>query len=251
MSARLSIVAPSLVAPTVVSCNVVSPTVVGPTANAPTDPLSFLDDEFSGSSLDPKWQTYEGSGTIVESVSGGELDLTCDEGGVTGSLWFDGFQGILLYQLVTGDFDAIATCRVRNIVDSGPPTNSDGDYRIAMLAAHDPDHVGALNYVHVGLGSTANNGLRCEWKSTVNGTSVYDDVSAPSGAGQIRLLRVGQLFTAYYRASTLDAWTEVQAMDRSVNPLPDTVQLGFGVYASLSTHDLRLFVNNFRVTTPS
>lgn len=250
MSARLGITTPSVATPRMVACTISTPDT-GLGATAPIDPLSALDDDFSGASLDPKWLEFEGDGTIVQSVASGELNLTCNAGASADSFWFNNEQGTLLYQLVDGDFDAIADVRVRNLADSGLPTNGDGNYRIAVLAAHDPDRSTDLDYVHVGLGSTNVSGIRCEWKTTVASTSAYGDVAAPSGAGQIRLLRVGQVFTAFYRASSGDAWTTAQVMDRAAAPLPSTLQLGFGAYSNLASHDIRIFVDRFRVTTPS
>lgn len=268
MSARLSIVAPVVTAPSVVSCSVVSPTVVGPAANAPTDPLSFLDDDFGVSILDPKWLTYEGNNTLISSVSGGELDLTCDEGwggsgdpttgGVvmtgTGSLWFGWSTGVLLYQAVTGDFDARAVVRVRNTADDGLPTTGDGVYRVAGLACHDPDRASTLNYFHVGLGCVASAAIECEWKDTRDSVSTFaahSDADTASGTGEIRLLRQGDVYTAFYRAASSAPWVTVQARDRSSAPLPDTLHVGLMAYASTSAHDIRIFVDSFHVTTPS
>src|SRR5574338_450012 len=217
-------------------------------AETAPDPLSALNDTFTGASLNAKWLTYNGGGTISVSQHDGEMDLTCSagwDGGTGGSFWYNAFQGGLEYQEVDGDFDAVADVRVTNLAGDGLPTD-DGNYRIAVLAAHDPDRSTDLNYVHVGLGMTATPGApaRCEWKTTVNNVSTFGDTAAETTA-QIRLLRQGQIFTAYYRANAGDAWTEVQAMDRTAAPLPSTLQLGFDVYSQAASHDLRVFVDRF------
>lgn len=209
----------------------------------PRDDLANFGDGFEGGALSSAWTDYEGDGTSTIAVANSELNLTCNQGGSADSLWFDGDQGILVYKTVSGDVDVIASVRVRNLADDGLPTVGDGNYRIGGLAAHDPDRATNLNYVHVGLGCTASAGITCEWKTTVASVSTYNAIAAATGAGQIRLRRVGQLFTAYYRADPGDAWTTVQAMDRTANPLPTTLQWGFMVYASVATHDLRLFVD--------
>lgn len=217
----------------------------------PRDPLLGLCDDFLGAALNSsRWSLYEGDGTASEAVSASELNLTCNAGGAADSFWFDSEQGILRYVSVTGDFDAIATVRVRNSANSGLPTVGDGNFRIAGLAAHDPNRA-SLNYVHVGLGCTASAAVTCEWKTTVNSVSTYGAVAAPSGAGQIRLVRIGNVYTAYYRAATTDAWTTVQAMDRSAAALPSTLQLGFMAYSNVAGHDIRLFVDSFGITRPN
>jgi len=243
----------SLVAGEVVAGNVLAGTTVDgrvPSLATAWDPIVNLRDEFGGDTLASKWTLYEGDGTATIAVSGSELNLTCNAGGAADSFWFDGEQGILLYQLVTGNFDAQARIRVRNSADSGLPTVGDGNFRIAGLAAHDPDRATNLDYVHVGLGCTASAGITCEWKTTVASVSTYGAVAAATGVGEIRILRVGQLFTMYYRASAADAWTEVQAIDRTAAALPTTLQLGFMVYASVASHDERIFVDRFSVRRP-
>lgn len=212
------------------------------------DPLASLSDTFSGAALDAKWTVFEGDGTASIAVSGGELNLTCNAGASADSFWFNGEQGILIHQSVTGNFDVIATLRIRNTADSGLPPAT--QFRIAGIAAHDPDRATDLDYVHVGLGATAEADLRCEWKTTVASVSTFGSVSAPTGVGQIRLTRSGQLFTAYYRASAGDAWTTVQAMDRTAAALPNTLQVGMMVYSNQFAHDIRGFYDSIVFSTP-
>lgn len=216
-----------------------------------THDFDALADYFGGTALQSKWTVYEGDGTASIAVSGSELNLTCNAGGTGDSLWFDTDQGILVYQLVTGDFDAIATVRVRNLADDGLPTVGDGQYRIGGLAAHDPDRGTVLNYVHVGLGCTASAAIECEWKTTEDSVSDYASIAATTGAGQIRILREGQVFSLYYRATESAAWSLVQEIDREATvELPQTLQLGFMAYASTAIHDIRLFVDRFTITRP-
>lgn len=214
------------------------------------DDLAPLSDDFLGAAISSAWVNYEGDGTSSIAVSGGELNLTCNQGGAADSFWFNGEQGILLHKVVTGNFDVVADVRVRNLADSGLPTVGDGNFRIAGLAAHDPNRATNLNYVHVGLGCTASAAITCEWKTTVNNVSTFGSVAAPSGTGQLRLVRQGQVFTAYYRALTTDPWTTVQVMDRTANPLPSALQVGLMVYASVAGHDERIFVNRITFRRP-
>lgn len=212
----------------------------------PLDDLGDLSDGFVGSALGPRWSLYEGDGTIVTAVANSEWNLTCNAGGAADSFWFDAEQGILPNVSVRGNFSCVATVRVRNSADSGLPTVGDGNFRIAGMAAHDPNRA-SLNYVHVGLGCTASAAITCEWKTTVNSVSTYNAIPAPSGSGQLRMDRIGQLFNLYYRAAVTDAWSLAQAVDRSANPMPTTVQLGFMVYSNVAGHDERLFIDRFEL----
>lgn len=213
------------------------------------DDLAGLSDDFVGASIGAKWSHYQGGGTGTIAVSGGELNYTVNAGGIGQAFWFDANQGTLLYQLVSGNFDATANVRVRNSADSGLPTVGDGNYRIAGIAAHDANRA-SLNYVHVGLGCTASAAITCEWKTTVNSVSTFGSIAAPSGAGQIRIVRSGQIFTTYYRALVTDAWTTVQTIDRTANALPTQLQVGFMVYASVAGHDERIFCDRIAYRRP-
>lgn len=223
---------------------------------APTDPLAELSDTFPGASLDASWLAYNGSGVTSATVSGGAATVVANQGGLTGAFWYDALLGGLIYKLVTGDFDVVETLAVQNSAGSGlPPVDN---FRLCGIAAHDPDRSGPLNYVHVALGATADATLMCEWKTTVDSesdsgviaTGQYGSIPAPTGAGQIRLRRVGQVFTAYYRASSSDAWTLVETMDRTTAPLPDTLQIGMMVYSNLLAHDIRGVVQDITFSTP-
>lgn len=223
---------------------------------AAVDPLSSLSDTFGGDELDGKWTLYEGDGDATITVSGGELGFQIDAGSTGGSFWYEAEQGCLLYQEVTGDFECVATLRIRNAADSGlPPVTQ---FRLAGIAAHDPSRA-ALNYVHVALGAAGEADLRAEHKSTVNSVSEpgggsspgYSSISWPSGEGQIRLLREGQTFTCSVRALPADPWTDIEVVDRTAAPLPATLQVGPIVYAADSTHDIRGFYDSITFATPS
>lgn len=223
---------------------------------AAVDPMSSLSDTFGGDELDGKWTLYEGDGEATIVVASGELGFQIDAGSVGGSFWYEAEQGCLLYQAVTGDFECVATLRIRNAADSGlPPVTQ---FRLAGIAAHDPDRDPVLNYVHVALGAAAEADLRAEHKSTVNSVSEpgggsspgYSSISWPSGAGQIRLLREGQTFTCSVRADAEDEWTDIEIVDRTAAPMPETLHVGPIVYSADSTHDIRGFYDSITFVTP-
>jgi hypothetical protein len=219
------------------------------------DPLAPLSDAFAGAELDGKWTLYEGDGDATLAVADGELDFQIDAGSTGGSFWYQDEQGCLLHQDVEGDFECIATLRIRNSADSGlPPVTQ---FRLAGIAAHDPVRT-ALNYVHVALGAANEADLRAEHKSTVDSVSEpgggsspgYSSISWPTGEGQIRLLREGQVFTCSVRAVPEDPWTDIEVVDRTAAPMPDVLQVGPIVYAADSTHNIRGFFDSITFTTP-
>lgn len=220
------------------------------------DPLAALSDDFDGDTLDPKWTLYQGDGVATLTVADGELGFEIDEGSAGGSFWYANEQGCLLWQAVTGDFECVATLRIRNAADTDAPPVA--DYRLVGIAAHDPDRSTDLDYVHVALGAMHEADLRAEHKSTEasvtepgGGTSPgYSSISWPSGEGQIRLRRVGQVFTCSVRALEGDPWTEVRVVDRAAAPLPDTVHVGPMVYSANATPDIRGFYAAIEFSTP-
>lgn len=219
------------------------------------DTLAGRGDWFPGSSLDPKWSIYQGTTSVDVTVDDGEATVEIPAGGVGGQLWYQDSRGPLIYQLIAGNCEMVATMRVQNASGSGTPPLS--MFRLAGIAAHDPSRT-LLNYVHAALGSTNQATLRCEHKSTVDSVSEpaggispgYTSIAWPSGEGQIRILRVGQLFTISVRAARGDAWTDVAAVDRTPAPLPTTLQWGMMVYSSESTHDVRGVFERIDFRTP-
>lgn len=231
---------------------------VGPTHAAPRaagDGPALFRALFDGTTSPTGLTLYNGDGTGTVAISGGELGLTINAGGTGDSLWFDGDEGVLVYTLVTGDFDAVASVRVRNSANDGLPTVGDGNYRVAGLAAHDPDRTGGvLNYVHVGLGCIATAGIEVEYKTTIDSLSDYNNTAptgASTGAGQLRIRRIGTVFSLFYRVNAAAAWTLVQAYDRSDDDvMPATLQLGFICYSNQAVHDIRLFSDSLVVSRP-
>lgn len=216
-------------------------------ATEPTNDLVELCDGYDGAAVNGRWSSFQGGGTITESVASNEHNLTCNAGGAGQSFWFDTNQGILKFQNISGNFQMIDTVRVRNLADSGLPTVGDGNFRIAGIAAHDPNRAVNLNYVHLGLGCTASAGIQAEWKTTVNSVSTFNSVAAATGIGQLRMDRKGQIFDLYYRATVDAAWTLVQSIDRSASPMPLLLQVGRMVYASVAGHDERIFTRRTEI----
>lgn len=241
-----------LVRPGAVGPALVSPTVVSPASVAPveTDPLAALSDEFPGSSLDESWTEYEGDGTYaVNTVSGGQYSMEPDAGGTAGSFWFNGEQGLLTYKEVAGDFQCECRVHVTNSAgDDAPPVTQ---FRIAGIAAHDPDRDSVRNYVHIGLGSTAEADNRVEHKTTVDDVSTFGSASFTNGTneldGYLRLTRVSDTFTCYY-SSDGESWTELESWERA--DLPSTLQVGMVVYSNQTVHDIAASFDYVRFSTP-
>lgn len=243
------------------------------------DPLAFLSDDFeSGTTLTGNGWLIEDttpSSTPSDAIVSGEADLTVGGGATSGSFWFNASDGALWYRTVDGPCDMRARVRVRNGADSGlPPATS---FRVAGIAAHDPDR-STYEYVHVGLGSTSIGVPAIEWKTTDNSDSAFAGLAATLTDGEmlydLRIVRRAsntQIFDLYYRAGTSEAlesdsgWTLLVTVDRTDDTVPDrastggsaavampsSLRWGFIVYAAVPAHDLRMFVEECRFSTPT
>jgi hypothetical protein len=260
------------------------PEAMGPSAVGRTDPLADLSDSFSyGATMTGNGWAIEDttpSSTPSDTITDGEADLTVAAGNTDGSFWFDTNDGVLWYKTVTGACDFRARVHVMDGDGAATPpaTPPDTQFRIAGIAAHDPDRT-TNEYVHVGCGSNNTVGqLQVEWKTTDDSDSAYAYTQATLTGGELlydlRIVRRAsnlQAFDLYVRAGLSrsledDAgWTLLQTIDRSDDQVPDraanngstavalpsTLRWGFMVYANAEVHDIRMYVAACRFSTPT
>lgn len=242
------------VAPTTVTLSTVAPVTVAPYTVVVDATEDEGGDSFDGVALDASWEWYREE-VADYSVSDSEfhqshVPIVLNP---AGPLWFSGFEGMLVYKLIDGDFDVVAWLRLSNDADNALPTIS--GYKVAGLQAHDPTRPD-FNYVHVGLGvlSPDHADLRAEWKTTVDSqsdsgalaTGEFDSISWPSGEGQIRLTRVGDVFTMYVRPLAGGAWTQLQQVTRA--DLPEELQVGLTFYSNANNVDPDVTAHWDRIT---
>lgn len=217
-------------------------------AAAGRDRLAGLSDGFDGSALRTQWTIFDPRAGLTATVAGSELGLQIAAGGVGQEFWYNAEIGPLIYVPVSGDFRAAMQIRVRNAANSGlPPVTQ---FRLAGLAAHDPDRATNLDYVHVALGATAEATLRAEYKSTVasvsdpaGGTSPgFGSIAWASGEGWLFMSRAGQVFTLEVAATRTGARSLVRAIDRAAAPLPTLLHVGPMIYSNQASPDVRAFV---------
>lgn len=175
----------------------------------------IADDDFSTDGAPrARWLQFQ-PGLLASSwtCSGGVLRATMTASGLTNGNWFNSGTGAWLYQLVRGDFDVAAECRVWNAAFDAAPANTAAN--LVGLAAHDlsrtPTGFGPrgsvlsdeLDYEHCMLGFVAGapdgDLISTEEKGTTASSSAYTRVDAPSaeGYGWLRIRRVGDTITQY------------------------------------------------------
>lgn len=255
-------------------------------ADGPVDAFAHLRDAFDGGPSDPTlrdepWSLYKPVAIATATVVGrGALLLEPVEGGSgpVGSLWFSTgpqtqLDGLLVYKDVGPGvgtpigFDARA--RLSASSDRGAAA---GEYRYAVLAAHDPDR-SELNYVHVGIGwdpTTATAETKTTDQDGVVGASAFAVTELPEPLEvDVRLVRRSsnvQIFDTYVRPTSsgepLDSdegWTLHHTVDRSDGdgpedtiptraaavPLPSDLHVGVSVYANVVGHAITAEVHEF------
>lgn len=219
------------------------------------DPLSYLDDDFMGPSLDPKWTIRKPASltALAFSASGMNAQIVAGGAGPTSSFWFNDNDGLLIYQPVAGDFIAECFVAARNRLNSAPAPLA--GFNVAGIAAHNPAEAPlptGFNYVHVGPASNNTASLQNECKSTAASVSTFDYAVEGTGAQWVQLTRVGQTFSCAYKLAEGDPWIPRTVYNRAVSlpELPQVLWLGPIVYSSVVGCDLSGTFRNFTVRTP-
>lgn len=167
--------------------------------------MDHSDDFSSGSDVSTNGWILEDSSPSSSpgsTITGGEWDFTISAGASGGSLWYDTNDGGWRYKVVTGAVDCRMRARIRNTADTGLPLTN--NFRIAGLAAHDPDRT-TMEYVHVGAGSGNLSTSQLEWKTTDNSDSAYAYTPVHADRSldlDFRIVRRAtdlQMFDLYYR----------------------------------------------------
>jgi hypothetical protein len=205
----------------------------------------------------------------TQAIAGGELELDVTGGGVGQAFWFNENEGPLLSPVaITGACDMRWRGHVRNTADTGTPDPS--QFRIAGIAAHDPDRSTVLNYVHIGGGSTNQVGNRIEWKTTDDSVSTFGDngVDVAPLDLDLRIVRRPedlQLFDLLWRTTGTaplvsdEGWSLLQRINRADNtaparatavPLPRALHWGLMLYANPLAHDIRSFSRQVTYARP-
>ena len=222
------------------------PPVVGP------DPLEALNDDFADGAIDPKWTISADTAVIVENANG--LVFFPPDNTGTGRAWGGDERGPIVYQSVTGDFEAFVDVEITNDAGDGLPPLQSTRFHMAGLMILDP-RVDQVDAIDLGIGMW-NNSYSFQTKSTVaDATTLYAN-NALSGSGttgidtpayeivpsgsptslfaRLRLARVGQLFTAEVSYDGGSSWAHSRNWDRTANPIAAEVYVGPMAYSAFA-----------------
>jgi hypothetical protein len=168
----------------------------------------------------PKWQAPE--------VVDGRLRLRPLASG-----WFDDNQAGHLYREVTGDFIATARIEARGTQAALPQS----EFSLAGLFVRAPRALSARtwtpgreNWLFFSTGTASPAGEpHYEIKSTTNSLSTIKVISARPGPVQLRIARLGELFTLLHKPEGAHNWSVVDQMIRP--DLPQILNVGLTAYA--------------------
>lgn len=207
----------------------------------------LVNDEWTGASLAAWWNEFLTDRLASLVVSGGTLFLALANGGGPDAFWFNGTVGPQVEQIVIDDFDIEMYAQARNLADTGDVPG--GAARIAGLGVYnvipefpdgDPVPVSPtgchLAYGRAPGGAAGDAAMVCEWKSTQDGSTAqtantgWDTIAWPSGAGWLRIRRVGDDIDFFTRETEDDAWTQVRTTI-SRPDLPRLMRVGPIIYS--------------------
>ena len=195
-----------------------------------------LDDEFDGDLS--AWEVLHPDQAAIR-VEGGQLHVEP----AAGSLWFNARAGVLVHQPIEGDFVATTFASARRLSDPSLPPEP--QYRLGGLMARAPGS--AENYVFIVVGADGDD-VSVETKTTVDGASTFMGPPFPTGAGQLRVCRVGSTFRMLARETETAAWVERASFERP--DLPEVLQVGPMGYANNPDPDLRVSFDYVRFASP-
>jgi len=212
-------------------------------AEAAASGLGALNDDFSGSALDPSWSNLMPA-LVNIGVNGGAAHLQAVPG--QDAVWFGTSTRTLIYKLVSSTGFKVTTTvhpRKRTNLTQAPTHN----LHVGGLMVRDPaSHGGSTeNYLFIMQGSNESANPGVEVKSTTNSNSVFSEPlwSNPL-ASDLRICRLGAAFHVYKRVPGTTTWQTGQSDLGHTDPtenrpdLPATLQVGMALNYSGVDNDL-------------
>lgn len=197
-------------------------------------PLLPDSDDFNGTALDPSWTVYNAA-LVSYRVTNGRLQMVPTASGL-GATWFNNREGPFIHKVIEGDFDVTSTVRARPLLSpSGPvPTQ----YRLAGIMVRDVDSVsGNRNSAHIAVGAGDNSfPIAVEDKTTYASSSDFFFHAVATQKLELRITRVGDLISRFYRPANGGPWTLMRA---DLHPeFGPTAQVGAIVYSNNAPVDI-------------
>lgn len=152
--------------------------------------------------------------------------------------WLNASQGGFVYKPVTGNFRITALIKTRKRTAEAALTNK--SHMAGLMARNSPI---PENYVHIAVGNGAT-AFAVEATNTISGASKAETANWPNGDAELRICRVGQVFTLYRRLPNATTWTLAATYTRA--DLANELQVGATV-STAAAPDLKAMFDNLRI----
>lgn len=176
-------------------------------------------------------------GQVEAASDNGDLVLTLK----SRALWFMDQRGVLLYELINGNFTATATVQARKYSDlTQPPEGPVVQLGGLMARSTKP---GPENYVFIVVGQDVDD-LSVETKNTVDSLSKFQGPTWGSGDAELRICRVDATFNLYKRHLGDKDWSLALSVERP--DLPKILEVGPNIYSD-GKPDLQVRYDDVRI----
>ena len=169
------------------------------------------------------WKLFNPAVYFINKNNGTTLQLDLTQN----ALWFQGSQGGLIYQSVTGNFTITANVGAHK--KSNVDLQATCDICLGGLMARNPDNSPGENYVHLVTGVTPN-GPGYETKNTTNSVSPFNATADGNTVHDLRITRTGSTFTLYQKLTGAETWNVAATLERP--DLPATLLVGVNIYTA-------------------
>lgn len=147
----------------------------------------------------------------VNITNAGYLTIDCN---ATYTQWLNAaFTGVYVYKNITGDFD------VETLLTGNETTN----YHRSAIIARDPAASAGEDWFGIHRTFVSPNDTIGGW-DTVNSVTSGTTSDVVSTAKYLRMTRIGNVFTAYYKVNVGDSWTQKSQVTRA--DFASSIQIG-------------------------
>lgn len=186
------------------------------------------------------WTMFRQSVYSIKQNSSSTLQLDLEQN----ALWYNNSQGGLIYRSIAGNFTITVRANAVRKTNNSQPVNC--NICLGGLMVRNASASGGENYVHLVTGFTPN-GLGVEFKSTTNGTSVFNTSADGSALHDLRIQRSGSTFSLFQKLTTENTWNLIASYNRL--DLPAEVLVGVNIYTAQAgtVADLSMIFENIEI----
>ncbi len=207
-----------------------------------------LDDDFDDPSTDVCWDVVNGAAVTYDHGVSSPGQLTVEQ--EPNNPWFNSDEGFGYFKLggLNGNFVIQTHVTASSLENPAAPLNGAAQFTGAGLMIRNPDAAnGPQNYMlSIGRGL---NEIGVRYQATIAGASQGMQQNVNYNSVLLRMCRIGQSISLYYREVNDETWQEATTY-MSTPPLPDSVAVGLVTYQfAMNDRFMRASFDHFRGRT--